>query len=217
VGPAPPWRTGCRTLDRAASAANRASTPPARDRRGRDGVDALAHAIESYVARRANPISDRLAESAFGLIAEHLPAAVAGDPRPEVLEGLSLAALLGGCNVATASTCLPHRMQQAMGAVPHADISHGRGLAVLYPAWLRRSYPHAGPRFDRVAGLLGGGSQVDVVDAVHVLPERISLGLRLRDHGFRKADIDTPVAGVSGNVDNDPIAGVDSELYRDSF
>jgi alcohol dehydrogenase YqhD (iron-dependent ADH family) len=118
-------------LDRAASAANRASTPPARDRRGRDGVNALAHAIESYVARRANPITDRLAESAFGLIAEHLPAAVAGDTRPEVLN------------------CLPRRMQQAMGAVPHADISHGCGLAVLYSAWLRRSYPHAGPRFDR--------------------------------------------------------------------
>lgn len=182
------------------------------------GFDALAHAVESYVARRANPISDRLAESAVGLLVEHLPRAVAGDADPDVSEGLALAALLGGCNVATASTCLPHRLQQAMGAVPHADISHGRGLAVLYPAWLRRAHPWAGERFDRLGRLLGGTSAVESLGAFR---ERIGLASRLRDHGFRPADIDVLVAGVTGNLDNDPIEGVDGglieALYRESW
>ncbi|AUS80765.1 iron-containing alcohol dehydrogenase [Actinoalloteichus sp. AHMU CJ021] len=178
------------------------------------GFDALAHAVESYVARRANPISDRFAEAAVELITEHLPRAVAGETGPEVREGLALASLLGGCNVATASTCLPHRLQQGMGAVPRVDISHGRGLACVYPAWMERAYSHAPERFDRLARFVAADS---VPDAVGELTRRIGISSRLTDHGFRKSDLDSLVSGVSGNLANDPIDRPDATLVEELY
>ncbi|GAI54352.1 unnamed protein product, partial [marine sediment metagenome] len=47
------------------------------------GVDALSHAIESYVCTKANPVSDILALESIRLIAEALPGAVS---QPENIE-----------------------------------------------------------------------------------------------------------------------------------
>ncbi|MFD5141917.1 iron-containing alcohol dehydrogenase [Streptomyces sp. NPDC058401] len=176
--------------------------------------DAFAHAVEGCAAVRANPLSRALAHRAIELIARHLPGMLRGDNRPEAREGLCLAALLGGVNVATVSTCLPHRLQQAMGSVRGLDISHGRGLAAVYPSWLRHTAPVTADVFQEVADLLGGPT---VHDAVGRLLEDAGLAVRLRDWGVSKEDLDTLVAGVSGNLDNDPAPAVDGDYLRTIF
>ena len=175
------------------------------------GFDALTHAVESYVARKANPITDSLSERAIALIAENVEAASNGVATSAARERMCVAALLGGLNVATASTCLPHRLQQAMGSVSRIRVSHGRGLAALYPAWLERAYPHARERFDRIGALLGDG---DARAAIAGLRERLGLATSLAEHGYAREDIDAFMDGVSGNVENDPIDGIDRDLMR---
>ncbi|MFM9608176.1 iron-containing alcohol dehydrogenase [Streptomyces niveiscabiei] len=180
--------------------------------------DAFAHAVEGFVARRSDPLSQALAVQALGLITEHTDALVRGDDSRAGREALSLAALLGGINVARASTCLPHRLQQAMGALPDLGISHGRGLAVVYPAWLRHTEHHAPDDFGRLAQALGTSS---VGEAVGAFLERTSLASRLRDHGVSRTDLGALLDGVSGNLDNDPRPDVDAEylrvLYEESY
>jgi alcohol dehydrogenase len=177
------------------------------------GFDALTHAIESYVARRANPLTDVLAERAIGLVGTRLRQVAGGDVNGDgrVWNDLCLAALIGGLNVATASTCLPHRLQQAMGSTMRVEAPHARGLAIVYPAWLRAAYPYASERFDRVAELLGGGS---VHDAVGRLLDDTGMRATLRDYGYRREEIDEFVGNVSGNLENDPIDGIDAGLMR---
>ncbi|AKJ10250.1 iron-containing alcohol dehydrogenase [Streptomyces incarnatus] len=181
------------------------------------GFDALAHAVEGAVAVRATEESRARSWRALALVRDNLPRLARGESSPEVREAMALAALLGGVNVATVSTCLPHRLQQAMGAVPKVRLSHGRGLALLYPAWLRSAYAHAPEAFDTVADVLGGR---DVVHAVAALAGAVGLGGTLADHGFSERDIDACLTGMSGNLDNDPHRRVDAELlrslYRDS-
>ncbi|MEZ5077273.1 MAG: iron-containing alcohol dehydrogenase [Solirubrobacterales bacterium] len=180
--------------------------------------DALTHALEGYVARRANPLTEPLAERALDRLGANLPRIAAGDRGEAVCEEMALAALLGGLNVAAASTCLPHRLQQAMGAVPRVGISHGRGLAAIYPAWLERAYPFAGARFDRAGSLLGNG---DVRATVGELREALELTTSLTEWGFETTDVDELLAGVQGNVENDPIEQpgptVMREIYAASF
>jgi alcohol dehydrogenase class IV len=175
------------------------------------GFDALTHAIEGYVARRAGPISQVLSETAVTLIAANLRDAANGAVDPEVRDRMSLAAVYGGLNVATASTCLPHRLQQAMGSVTRVHVPHGRGLATLYPAWLRRAFPSAPDRFDRLAELLGASS---IDEGVGELRESLGLDKSLGDWGYTSEDIGTFMDNVSGNVDNDPIDGIDRDLMR---
>ncbi|RDI55584.1 iron-containing alcohol dehydrogenase [Nocardia mexicana] len=175
------------------------------------GFDALAHAVEGYVSRRANPVTRRYAEHALVLLADHLPRFVAGDTGPDILDNLALAALLGGFNVATASTCLPHRLQQAMGSVPAVPITHGRGLAMVYPEWLRRAYPFAQQQFDAIGEILGAD---DARAAVARVMSEAGIRGRLRDHGFDARHLDTMVGAVTGDIDNDPIPDADRETFR---
>ncbi len=178
------------------------------------GFDALTHALEGYVARRATPVSEPLAERALSILGASLPRLARGERSTGLCEELALAALLGGFNVAAASTCLPHRLQQAMGAVPSVAVSHGRGLAALYPAWLERAYPHAPERFDRAARLLG---EDDVRAVVGGLLDSLEVSRSLRGWGFAGEDIETLVGAVQGNVDNDPIDGADRELIGEIY
>jgi len=182
------------------------------------GFDALAHAVEGCVARKANPVTRAFAQQALAILGRRLPEVAAGDGGAALRDDLALAALLGGLNVATASTCLPHRLQQAMGSVPRVRISHGRGLAAVYPAWLRRALPHAGEQFCEIAGLLGPG---DPDTAIGRIIDKTGAGGGLGAHGFLRHDLDTLVGGVTGNTDNDPIPSVDRDvvraIYQESF
>ncbi|MCG7206614.1 iron-containing alcohol dehydrogenase [Streptomyces arenae] len=185
-----------------------ASVPP--EVLAETAFDAFAHAVEGSVAVAATPASRDLARQAIGLITAHLPAALAGATDPAHRSALARAALLGGVNVATASTCLPHRLQQAMGSLPGLGISHGRGLAVLYPAWLRHTESLAPEPFGELADVLGTDS---VHEGVERLREAAGLTARLRDWGVTEADLDTLVAGVSGNLGNDPAGATADPAY----
>jgi alcohol dehydrogenase class IV len=175
------------------------------------GFDALAHAVEGFVARRADPVSSALAQHAIGLLAAWLPRVAAGERSPQAREAMALAALLGGFNVATAGTCLPHRMQQAMGSVPRLDVSHGRGLALLYPAWLRLAHPHAPERLDAIAAELGGP---DIHTAMARLLNACGLAGTLRTRGFTDADLDVMTAAVVGDLGNDPITAPGPDVVQ---
>ncbi|MEI5098458.1 iron-containing alcohol dehydrogenase [Streptomyces sp. PmtG] len=183
------------------------------------GFDALAHAVEGLVARRSDEVTRALALRAVELAGEHLPKAAAGDRSAQAQDGMALAALLGGWNVALAGTCLPHRMQQAMGGlVPGAALSHGRGLAALYPAWLEQAEPYATERFAAAARALGG---TDIHTEVARLRDVCGLTGSLRERGFTEADITTMRAAVTGDLGNDPMPspGPDSleQIYRACF
>jgi alcohol dehydrogenase class IV len=175
------------------------------------GFDALAHAIETYVARKANPLTEAMSEKAAHMLGTDLTTLVSGSADAELRARLSYAALLGGLTVASASTCLPHRLQQAMGAVRHLPLSHGRGLAAVYPAWLKRALPCAQAKFDQLGRLLG---DTDVHTAVEVVLAQLELSTGLTELGFSDADLDTCMAAISGNVDNDPIEGINESLMR---
>lgn len=175
------------------------------------GFDALSHAVEGYVARRANPITRTQALHALELIGDRLPRLVTGDTSDAVLDDLALASLLGGLNIATASSCLPHRIQQAMGSVPTVRVSHGRGLAALYPTWLRHVRPYTGTAFD----VLGSCLQADdLLTAVERLLPTIGIPAGLAAAGFTERDVGILIAGVTGDTGNDPIPDVDDTVVR---
>ncbi len=173
--------------------------------------DALSHAIETYVARRATPISETLSEAAARLLGGDLPALALGQVDADRRARLSYAALLGGLNVATASTCLPHRLQQAMGSIDRISLSHARGLAALYPAWLKRAYPYSAAKFDRIGRLLGDDS---ILSATERILAELELSASSAEIELSKGDVEMCLEAVSGNVGNDPIDDVQPSLMR---
>ena len=74
------------------------------------------------LAKKSSAITEILSERGLSLLFKYLPMSLKKRENLKLREKISFAAYLGGLNVANASTCLPHRLQQAMGCVK--EISH---------------------------------------------------------------------------------------------
>jgi len=95
------------------------------------GMDALVHAIESYVSVNATPFSDILAIEAIHLIAENLPAAYAKANNMEARFNMALGATLAGMAFTSGGLGVVHALSNPLGMKYH--LTHGRSNAVMLP------------------------------------------------------------------------------------
>jgi alcohol dehydrogenase class IV len=117
------------------------------------GIDALTHAIESYVSRKANPFSDGMAISAMRLIAKHLRTACAEPQNHAAREAMMLGATQAGMAFSNASVALVHGMSRPIGAFFH--VPHGLSNAMLLPELTAFSAPAALTRYAECAHAMG--------------------------------------------------------------
>lgn len=101
------------------------------------GVDALSHAIEAYLSRKAHPMTDTMALSAMKLIVPNLLAAYHDEENLCAREAMSLGSMKAGMAFSNASVCLVHGMSRPIGALFH--VPHGYSNAMLLPAVLEFS------------------------------------------------------------------------------
>lgn len=151
------------------------------------GIDALAHAVETYVSRLSQPPSGALAEAAISLVGKYLrPAVSNGDDRESRIK-MSQASLLAGMAFNQSYLGLAHAIGSALSG--HAHVSHGNAIALLLPAVMKHNLPASFVKYRQIAKCLG--EKVDhlsdreaaqhAVHAVSHLREDVGLPTRLRD------------------------------------
>lgn len=123
------------------------------------GVDSLTHALEAYVSRRANPISDALALSAMELIGANLRTAYHEPQNAAAREAMMLGATQAGIAFTNSSVALVHGMSRPIGA--HFHVPHGLSNAMLLPAITRYSLESAPTRYAEAARRIGFASRTD--------------------------------------------------------
>jgi alcohol dehydrogenase class IV len=123
------------------------------------GVDSLTHALEAYVSKRANPISDALALSAMALIGANIRTAYAEPRSAAAREAMMLGATEAGLAFSNSSVALVHGMSRPIGA--HFHVPHGLSNAMLLPAITRFSVPGAEARYGEAARRIGFATPVD--------------------------------------------------------
>ncbi|MFJ7735699.1 iron-containing alcohol dehydrogenase [Lysinibacillus sp. NPDC097287] len=101
------------------------------------GIDALSHAIESYLSRLAHPYSNVLALSAMDLIVNNILKVYEQGDDIDAREAMSLGAMQAGLSFSNASVALVHGMSRPIGALFH--VPHGISNAMLLPAVLEYS------------------------------------------------------------------------------
>lgn len=144
------------------------------------GIDSFTHALEAYVSRRANPVSDMYAERAMRLIGPNLRTVY---HRPDDLaarEAMMLGATLAGLAFSNASVALVHGMSRPIGA--HFHVPHGLSNAMLLPAVTRYGLAAALPRYAQAARCMGtaGQNDADQVAGAKLLEELTALNVELR-------------------------------------
>ena len=98
------------------------------------GIDALSHAVESYLSRLAHPYTDMLALSAMKLIVENMLTVYEDGNNLNAREAMALGSMQAGLSFSNASVALVHGMSRPIGALFH--VPHGISNAMLLPAVL---------------------------------------------------------------------------------
>ncbi len=110
-----------------------------------NGIDALTHAIEAYVSRRANAFADAMALAAMKSIARNIETACDAPQDRAAREAMMLAATQAGMAFCNSSVALVHGMSRPIGA--HFHVPHGLSNAMLLPLVTRWSAPSALHRY----------------------------------------------------------------------
>jgi alcohol dehydrogenase class IV len=123
------------------------------------GVDALTHAIEAYVSRRANPLSDGFALQAMGPLYRQIRRAFADPGDRPAREAMMLGATRAGIAFSNSSVALVHGMSRPIGA--HFHVPHGLSNAMLLPAITAWSVKGCEGRYADCARTLGVAGEAD--------------------------------------------------------
>ena len=195
------------------------------------GVDALTHAIEAYVSKRAQPITDALALKAIRMISNSLRQAWSDGADVVARTEMMIGASIAGMAFSNASVALVHGMSRPIGAYFH--VHHGLSNAVLLLDVMEFSVVGAPVRFADIARAMGEAvdalSIVHQADAALVAVERLINDIqmpRLGEIGIDSDEFEEAVeqmaldALASGSPANNPRQPTKEEivaLYRRSF
>jgi len=113
------------------------------------GIDALTHAIEAYVSKRANDFTDLLALSAVRLIRNSIKSAWHDGSDEEARKNMLMGSFQAGIAFSNSSVGLVHSMSEPLGACFH--VPHGLSNAMLLPAVTKFSITGAPSRYAEIA------------------------------------------------------------------
>lgn len=188
------------------------------------GFDILTHAIETYLSRKSSSTTRFLSIEAYKRVVKWLPKLQKDLHNIEARAELSYASMLMGINLANSSTCLPHRLQYPIGALTNS--THPRGLAAIYPAWLKYTLlynPEGMRNFALDANFPESNSEPlenQLLNSILSLLKEINMDLNLRDLGVSDVDLEIVASNVRGSLANDPIGSIDGivkKIYMDSL
>ncbi len=183
------------------------------------GIDALTHALESYVSVYASEYTNGLALEAIRLLMKYLPSAYEnGANDPKAREKVHYAATMAGMAFANAFLGICHSMAHQLGATFH--VPHGLANALMITHVIRYNatdvpfkqaifpqykYPNAKWRYARIADHLHlGGSTEDekvelLIAAIEDLKRKVNIPNTIRE--VIKEDKATFFAHLEGIAD----------------
>ena len=195
------------------------------------GVDALTHAIEAYISKRAQPITDALALKAIRLISGSMRQAWANGENIEARTDMMIGASIAGMAFSNSSVALVHGMSRPIGAYFH--IHHGLSNSVLLLDVMEFSVVGTPARFADIARAMGepvdGLSLMEQADRAIAAVERLINDIQMPRLGEIGINLDKFEAVVdqmasdaiaSGSPANNPRQSTHEEivaLYRRCF
>jgi len=167
------------------------------------GMDALCHAIECYISKKANPLSDTYALRAISLISRSLLRAYRDGSDIDARHDMLLAALFGGMCIASSSTTAVHALAYPLGGKYH--LPHGLSNAVLLPHVMQFNLDAAEEKFKDIAvamgiqvkGLSTKEAAEKMIENLFSLTHDLNMDIHLRDKGVTEKDLEIMVEAAS--------------------
>jgi alcohol dehydrogenase class IV len=163
------------------------------------GIDALAHAIECYTSKKANPFSDLYSLSALEIIIKNIEAACDGDMNAK--SNMLLASFYAGVAITTSGTTGVHALSYPLGGKYH--IPHGVSNAIMLMPVMRFNEPYIRHLLANVYNRLWPFSNIEkdeeksalVLDHIEKIIRYLDIPQSVRSFGVNKEEIDELVKG----------------------
>ena len=159
------------------------------------GMDALTHAVEGYITKAHNTMSDMFHMKAIQLIFENLPAAV-NEKDEKAIENMGLAQYIAGMGFSNVGLGIVHSMSHQLGAV--YDTPHGVANAILLPTVMRFNGAVCADRFREILVNIGRPDAAhlndqDVINTfvwmIEELSKKVGITMRVKDTGCKEEDL----------------------------
>ena len=162
------------------------------------GMDALTHAVEGYITKTHNTMSDMFHMKAIKLIFKYLPSAV-NEKDEEAIEMMGLAQYIAGMGFSNVGLGIVHSMAHQLGAV--YDTPHGLANAILLPTVMRFNGedPATAQRFREILCEIGRPDAANLNDQdvintfvwmISELSKSVGITQRVRDVGAKEEDFE---------------------------
>ena len=187
------------------------------------GMDALTHAVEGYITKAHNEMSDMFHMKAIKMIFKYLPAAV-NEKNEEAIEMMGMAQYIAGMGFSNVGLGIVHSMAHQLGAV--YDTPHGIANAMLLPTVMEFNGEVCYERFRDILKELGYPADKytkeevikTFVNKIKDLSEEVGITTKITDYGAKEEDFEM----LAEKAMNDPCKpgnprDVDKETFVELF
>ncbi len=162
-------------------------------------TDIMIHVIERYFSNTEEvEITDRLCEGVLKTILYELPRVMEDPKNYDARANIMWAGMLAHnnvCGVGREQDWASHHIEHELSA--QYDVTHGAGLAVIVPAWMRYVYrknPHKFLLFaTRVMGVSAEGTEEEIslkgIEAFEAFLKSVGMPLTFDEIGAREEDV----------------------------
>ena len=186
------------------------------------GMDALTHAVEGYITKAHNEMSDMFHMKAIKMIFKYLASAV-NNKDDEAIEMMGMAQYIAGMGFSNVGLGIVHSMAHQLGAV--YDTPHGIANAMLLPTVMRFNGEDAATaqRFREILINIGRPDAANLNDQdvintfvwmISELSKAVGINTTIKDYGAKEEDFEM----LAEKAMNDPCKpGNPREVTKEDF
>jgi len=177
------------------------------------GMDALTQAVECFISRVSNPVSDTLALEATGILYQNLPLAVKNGDDPTIREKMALGSLLQAMAFSNSALGAAHGLAHALGVC--YNIPHGLACGVLLPHVLEYNLSFCREKAKKIAERLKIEKEDNLPQMLKGLLIKIGLPLNFKTWKVKEEDIPLLIEKSKGrSMSSNPRSLSDEELSQ---
>lgn len=158
------------------------------------GMDAITHAIESYISNNANVISRMYSLKALELLVQNIKTVYHEPENMKARENMLLGSYFAGCAI-SAGTCLAHIVGQPVGAI--FKIPHGDSCTIFLTPSMRLNMDYVTKEYAEIAKVMGvdpqGKTEKDIamegIDVLEAIEKEIQAPTKLSQY-MKREDFD---------------------------
>ncbi len=171
------------------------------------GMDAITHAVESYISNMATPLTEYNSLEALKIFREYLPRAVKDGSDMEARERMMLGCIIGGFAFSNANLGLVHGIAHTLSA--HFGLAHGMANATVLPYVMEYNAKSCPEKMVDMAKAIGLPVSGNLEEDQYLLSKDLlamtkELGIKtLSQQGIEKKDFDM----LADDVLKEPVLG----------